>query len=213
MARRVDDDLTLWEVLDEAPARRSGRRRHSTSGPPTPTSCAKSPSASVSPTFRLGAANSLCQRRDLPWGPRRGRTRTSTLMIRVAAETGLTSARWSAAKHSGVATIARWAHRRGRTGCERSVPDREPERGARRVRLLRGSDLRDSSRPGTPRRDHRARRTGSGRESRGLRVYRAALAIRPLRSRPTRRRPSGLRAACRQPLHRLPLRCSHGSPP
>ena len=156
-------------------------------------------------TFRLGTARNLvlaaaCR------GDLAEVDQNLDVMIRLAAETGVAEARWAAALTSGVATTARRAYRRSRTGCGRGAPDRKSGRGAQRATLYYGPQLY-AIRRAQGRLDEMIEpfERAVVRESRGGPVSRGS-PRRAVRSRPTRRRSSGLRAACRQPFHRLPLR-------
>ena len=163
-------------------------------------------------TFRLGAAHNLVNaatcRGDLVEVDK-----NLDVMIRLAAETGLAYRGAGRPRAFGVATIARRAHRRGRTGCGRSAPDRKPEpESPTRSPTTRVRSIAIRRAQGTPRRDHRARRTDRVRESRITRVSSGARQ-RALRSRSTRRRSSSSSSRSSPAASPTSRSISTGSPP
>ena len=204
IARRVDDDFTLWQVLHRrafaiwAPATLDERTANAYE-------LREVAERLGDRRFRLGTARNLLLaaacRGDLAESgpePRRddptcGRDRSGSKLV------GRPPWDWRGDDCSlGTST------KPNRLRAKRSMIASQAEE-LERVPSLWASALRDSSRPRTPRRDDRAARTVSVSESRGGPLSRGS-PRRAVLSRPTRGRSSGLRAACRQPLHRLPRR-------
>ncbi len=203
MARRVDDDFTLWHVLYKrafaiwAPATLDERTANAYE-------LREVAERLGDRTFRLGTARNLllaaaCR------GDLAEVDQNLDVMIRLAAETGVAEARWVAA--------LRLAWRRLLAG---HIDEAEQAAGEALQIASQAEEL--DAYPLYGPQLHAIRRA-QGRldemiepleravsANPGLALYRSGSPRRAVLSRPTRRRSSGLRAACRQPFHRLPRR-------